>query len=72
MFCVQDALRDDFDAQKWSDSIVREIGGRGAAPKGQNCRLVYNVRTNKIKDAIAVSKLRRAAQLARDFAERNL
>lgn len=58
-----------FDAEKWAAKVVKQIGGKTSAPKGQDSKLSSNFRSRKIAKAEAADNLlQRTAKLATQFA----
>lgn len=62
----------DFDAEKWSDCVVKKFGGKGSSPKGQDPRLSFNIRSRRIAKVDASSVQQQAQLLARQYAETHL
>ena len=62
----------DFDAEKWSDCVIRAIGGSGSSPKGQDPKLNYNIRSRKLVNDSPDSVRQRARSLATQYAKSRL
>ncbi len=61
-----------FDAEKWSDCVIRAVGGKGSSPKGQDPRLSFNIRSRKIAADNTESVQRQALSLAQQYAKSHL
>jgi hypothetical protein len=57
----------DFDAEKWSDYVIRAIGGKGSSPKGQDPRFNYNIRSRKLVNDSEESVRQQALSLATQY-----
>lgn len=68
----QASVREKFDAEKWSNSIVDAFGGKGSAPKGQDRRQSFNFRCHKTAKDDTESMEQKALSLATQFAKSRL